>query len=111
MVLSSYKELVGSMEKAAAEGKDERMDLIIAGQEQQIRLQFDDMLPITTLKGLDKSCNPVEFFVALTTEVRTSGSKTQRFLGKLKNIEENVMLKRLSRLKENYLRNKLSCDL
>jgi hypothetical protein len=102
LVLSTYKELVRSMEKAAAEGRDERMDLIIAGQEQQIKLQFDDMLPIITLERLAKSCNPAEFFVALTAEIRKSGSRTQKFLGKLKNIEENVMLKRLSLLKENY---------
>jgi exonuclease III len=79
LALSTYKELVRSMEKAAAEGRDERMDLIIAGQEQQIKLQFDDMLPIITLERLAKSCNPAEFFVALTAEIRKSGSRTQKF--------------------------------
>jgi hypothetical protein len=101
-IMNLYRELVLAMEKNAMEGGNNLQELNIAALGQQIAILFEEMIPILELEQAEKMCTPTEFFVALTAEVRSAGSKTQRFLGKLERIEENSINKKLSLLKEQY---------
>jgi exonuclease III len=115
----NIKGLGNAMERRAMMGDTIEMDLDIAAKEQDIKLRIEDMIPLDVLEQAPKNCNENTFFVALTTEIRLAGAKTQKFLGRLTTISENTISKKLELLKVNFdlnykqiseLENKLKLD-
>ncbi len=93
--INIYKELACDMENRAKSGDDEKYAMLIDAKQQDIQLRLDDMMPLQDLEQVRKRCNEVEFFVALTSEVRSAGAKTQKFLNRLTTIFDNCVAKRL----------------
>jgi hypothetical protein len=55
------------------------------------------MIPLSELEQAKKKCNDNIFFVALTSEVRFAGAKTQKLLGRLTTIFKNTISKKLDK--------------
>jgi exonuclease III len=106
--INIYKELALCMENRAKSGDDEMNVLLIAAKQQDIQSKLDDMMPLQQLELVRKRCNDVEFFVALTSEIRSAGAKTQKFLSRLSTIYDNSVSKRLDVLKMHYEFNSLA---
>jgi hypothetical protein len=106
--INIYKELARDLENRAKSGDEEMYAMFIAAKQQDIQLRLDDMIPLHDLEQVRKRCNDVDFFVALTSEVRSAGAKTQKFLNRLTTIYENCVAKRLEVLKMHYEQNSLA---
>jgi exonuclease III len=103
--LTSYKNLTITLGNIASQGGDVISNLNVAAMQQDVRTKLDDMSPLTIFEQANKNCNVAEFFVALTDEVRNTGARTQKFLGKLGRIEDNAIDKQLELLKTDYFKN------
>jgi hypothetical protein len=90
------------MENNARAGDAGINELQIAAKQQEIQLRLDDMIPLHDLEIVKKRCSDVDFFVSLTTEVRSAGAKTQKFLKRLTTIFDNSVVKKLESLKLQY---------
>jgi hypothetical protein len=101
--LLSLRELVSKLENKATSNPSNLLDLEIAGVEQQICSDIDDMLPLNILENIKKTCNDVLFFESLTVEVKKYGSKMQRVLCRHKNLWRDNICKKLKLLKHDYV--------
>ncbi len=99
------RELVSKLENKAINNPSELLALEIAGIEQQICSDIDDMLPLNILENIKKSCNDVLFFESLTIEVKKYGSKMQRVLSRHKNLWRDSICANLKALKNDYSNN------
>jgi exonuclease III len=104
-ILVSYRNLTTILGSIATQGGDATANLNVAAVQQDICTKLDDMSPLTVLEQANKNCTDVEFFVALTNEVRNAGARTQKFLGKLSRIEDIGLGKQLEFLRKDYCEN------
>jgi exonuclease III len=103
-----FKQYVALLERVAATDLCALATLELEATEAEIRLQLDDMMPLEILSNLTKRCNGVEFFVALTAEIKKNASKTQRILARHKNLRISRLSETLNQLKTDYIGNSMS---
>jgi exonuclease III len=81
-ILASYRNLTTILGNVAKQGGDSAGDINVAASQQDIRNKLDDMSSLTDLELANKNCTDVEFFVALTNEVRRRSHP--KILGQIK---------------------------
>jgi hypothetical protein len=103
--LISLRQLVSKLESQATSNPSDLLNLEIAGCEQQICSELDDMLPFHILENFKNSYNDVLFFDSLAFEVKKYDSKMQRILSRHNNLWRDNICANLKMLKNDYVSN------
>jgi hypothetical protein len=103
-----FKHYVALLEREAVTDHCAVVTLELEAMEAEIRLQLEDMISLEIISTLSKRCNDMEFFVALTTEVKKNASKTQRILARHNSLLISSLTETLNQLKIDYTRNSIA---
>jgi hypothetical protein len=105
LCIQKIKRLVKKLEENATSDATELNSLLVAGLEQEIMGDIEEMYPLEELTALNKTCSSGDFFVALTEEVKIRAAKMQRTLARHKKIRIEQYQTKLDILKQDYLAN------
>jgi len=94
-----------NLELTAAGNPTELNVNLAAAELANIELRISELLGIQQLEMLEKRCTKVEFFVALTNEVKTSGAWAQKKIFRITKERVQFQEKKLEELKKNFDRN------
>jgi exonuclease III len=105
LCIQKIKRLVKKLEENATSDATELNSLLVAGLEQEIMGDIEEMYPLEELTALNKTCSSSDFFVALMEEVKIRAAKMQRTLARHKKIRIEQYQTKLDILKQDYLAN------